>query len=69
MEKPEKRKPGRPKGTGKAPGRKYVNWPIRWPPDLLRDFLERVPEGEQALFVRRAVCKELGFPVERAEEE
>lgn len=57
---------GRPR---KPKGKKFVNWPLRWPPQLLAEIHRQAPEGQMALFVRRAVCRGMGLPEEMAGEE
>lgn len=59
MKRTPKRRPGRPVGTGKAPGEKYAIWGIRFPPEELEAFRAAVPPGERAEFARAAIREKL----------
>ena len=45
----------RPRGTGKAPGDKYVTKAMKWPPELWLEVVENIPERERSAFIRQAV--------------
>ena len=52
-------KRGRPVGTGKPPGEKYILKAFKFPPDLWQAFCGLVPKSEWSLTIRRYVEKEI----------
>ncbi len=44
---------GRPKGTGKPPGEKYILKTFKVPPDLWEAFTKAVPHSERSVTIRR----------------
>jgi hypothetical protein len=54
-------KRGRPPGTGKPPGEKFILKTFRFPPDLWEEFAAVVPEKERSerlrLYMRKEIAK------------
>lgn len=50
---------GRPIGSGKPPGEKYVLKSFKFPPDLWQAFSNAVPKNEWSLTIRQYVEKEI----------
>jgi len=50
---------GRPKGTGKPPGEKYVLKAFKIPPALWQDFAKAVPKSERSATIRGYIMKEV----------
>jgi hypothetical protein len=52
-------KPGRPVGTGKPPGEKYVLKAFKFPPVLWEEFCSVVPAKERSATIREYVRREI----------
>jgi hypothetical protein len=52
-------KRGRPIGSGKAPGEKFILRAFRFPPGLWEVFSELVPEKERSETIRRYMEREI----------
>jgi hypothetical protein len=52
-------KRGRPKGTGKPPGEKYVLKAFKFPPELWEAFTQVVPASERSERIRSYVEREV----------
>jgi hypothetical protein len=52
-------KRGRPVGTGKPPGEKFVFRGFRFPPDLWEEFCAVVPDKERSAKIRSYMEKEI----------
>ncbi len=50
---------GRPKGTGKPPGEKFVMKAFRFPPELWEAFARVVPERERSKTIRGYMEREI----------
>ncbi len=50
-------KRGRPVGSGKAPGEKFVLKAFKFPPDLWEKFVAVVPSSERSATIRECVEK------------
>jgi hypothetical protein len=50
---------GRPKGTGKPPGEKYVLKAFKFPPELWEAFTRVVPRNERSATIRGYVEREI----------
>jgi hypothetical protein len=50
---------GRPKGTGKPPGEKYVQKAFKFPPELWEAFVQAVPKNERSETIRGYMEKEI----------
>jgi hypothetical protein len=53
------KKRGRPKGTGKPPGEKYILKTFRFPPQLWEAFAKTVPRSEWSQTIRGYMEKEI----------
>jgi hypothetical protein len=52
-------KRGRPVGSGKPPGEKYILKAFKFPPDLWQAFSDAVPSSERSATIRRYVEQEV----------
>ena len=52
-------KRGRPIGTGKPPGEKFILKAFKFPPDLWQDFSNMVPKTEWSATIRRYMEREV----------
>jgi hypothetical protein len=52
-------KRGRPIGSGKPPGEKFILRTFRFPPDLWESFSSLVPEKERSATIRRYLEMEI----------
>lgn len=52
-------KRGRPIGSGKPPGEKFILKSFRFPPDLWNNFSSLVPEKERSATIRGYIEKEI----------
>jgi len=50
---------GRPVGSGKPPGEKYILKAFKFPPDLWQAFTDAVPSSERSATIRRYVEQEV----------
>ena len=55
----KKRGPGRPKGTGKPEGEKYILRTFKFPPDLWEAFAAVVPDKERSERIREYMRREI----------